>query len=254
MDHTPGAPPLWSRITPELHAQITTRGVMLGIPCYGGHMVEATSRSLEGAMRRLDQLGIPCEQVFIRNESHVERARNTIAAHFLASNCDQLVFVDSDIGFAPDHLVRLLAHAEPLVGGIYRKKTLAVEWAFAPLVQPNGTTRRRETSGLIEARHVATGFLKVRREVFERIVEASPELRYLPHPTEGASGAWREHLATFFSGGICAETRMWLSEDYGFCERWRRLGGEVWADPTIILQHFGQVGLWADPADMFQGA
>lgn len=250
MSHLQGAPPIWSRHAPDMRAIITTKGVMLGLPAYGGMMVEATARSLDAAQRRLSDLGIPVTPVYVRNESLVQRARNRIAAEFLASECDQLVFIDSDIGFHPDHLLRLLMHEQEMVGGMYRKKTLAsVDFAVNYDVGPDGTAERLPETGLIAARHLATGFLKIRRSVFEQIRDAMPELRYHAAPGEGGEGAWRDHLHAFFDCWICPETRAYLSEDYGFCERWRALGGKLWVDPTMILEHYGQFGIWADPAD-----
>lgn len=255
MTQIQGAAPVWSRVTPPLHASLATTGIMLGIPCYGGQMVEATTRSLEATYRHFADLGVPLLPCFVRNESLVQRARNRIVAEFLASGCDQLVFIDADIGFQPDHLLRLVTHAEEMVGGLYRKKTLdEVSFAVNFDIRPDGTSERIEKTGLIAAKHLATGFLKIRRVVFDRMREAMPHLRYRAHPSEGGEGEWRDHLWSFFDCWICPATGVYLSEDWGFCERWRAIGGRCWVDPTMILQHFGQFGIWADPADLFREA
>ena len=44
-----------------------------------------------------------------------------------------------------------------------------------------------------------------------------------------------------------------LSEDWGFCRRWRQIGGKVWADPSIKLVHYGEHAYRGDPMGMFQG-
>lgn len=249
-----GAPPIWSRNTPPTAVSLTTSGIMLGIPCYGGVMTEGTTRSLEGAYRLFADLNVPLVPCFIRNESLVQRARNRIVAEFLATECDQLIFIDSDIGFHPDHLLRLASHQQDMVGGLYRKKTLE-EVAFAVNFDSHeGRSERIPESGLVAARHLATGFLKIRRAVFDRMRQAMPHLRYQSHPQEGGPGEWRNNLWSFFDCWICPATGVYLSEDWGFCERWRAIGGRCWADPTMILQHFGQFGIWADPDEHFAAA
>jgi hypothetical protein len=245
--------PIWSRATQDLHAEIVPHAVMLGVPCYGGAICEATVRSIEAGRALLAENGISTQVTWVRNESLVQRARNTITAHFLASDCEQLVFIDADIEFAAAHLLRLVAHPQDVVGGLYRKKVLtSVDFAWTPDVAADGTARRHTGAGLIAARHLATGFLKIRRGVFGELAQAFPRMRYRAHDGE-CEGAWREHLHAFFDCWIDADGH-YLSEDYGFCVRCRQLGIELWADPAPILRHHGMLALWADPADQLGGA
>ena len=44
---------------------------------------------------------------------------------------------------------------------------------------------------------------------------------------------------TFFDTAIDEESRVYLSEDYLFCKRWRKLGGELWLDLSSNLNHTG---------------
>jgi hypothetical protein len=43
----------------------------------------------------------------------------------------------------------------------------------------------------------------------------------------------------FFDVSIDPTTRAYTSEDFTFCKRWRAMGGKIWADLTITLNHIG---------------
>jgi hypothetical protein len=47
------------------------------------------------------------------------------------------------------------------------------------------------------------------------------------------------NLFALFDCMIEAETGVYLSEDYSFCERWRKIGGEIWVDTRSKLSHCG---------------
>jgi hypothetical protein len=242
--------PRLSPRAPRFARDIQTSGVMFGLPCYGGIVSAATMDGLLDTQRRFAALGMGFNTLTIRNESLVQRARNTIVAHFLASGCDRLIFIDSDIGFTADHVLRLLAHDRDVIGGLYRKKIVdRVEFAVNLLPTADGAVRPDPETGAIPAAAAATGFLQIKRGVFDRMATAFPHLRYGTHAGEGGPGAWRDLTYAFFDCFIDPATGSYLSEDYGFCHRWRAIGGEVWVDPGLILEHFGALALSGDPMD-----
>lgn len=240
--------PRLSPRVPTFERNIQTTGVMIGVPCYGGLIHDACMHGLLETRMAFHELGIGWNIVTTRNESLVQRARNTICAHFLASSADRLIFIDADIGFTADQVLRLLAHDRDVVAGMYRKKNLervdfAVNWL------PGLTSPRDPETGAIQAAAVATGFLAIKRGVLEAMAAGFPQLQYALSPSDGQPGPWRDHCHAFFDCWIDPATRAYLSEDYAFCARWRAMGGEVWADPGLILEHNGTVTLAADPMD-----
>jgi hypothetical protein len=235
---------------PQFSAEIQTRGVLIGLPCYGGMMSAATYHGLRETEAAFRDAGIPWNVMTITNESLVQRARNGIAAEFLASQCDRLIFIDVDIGFTGQQVLRLLTHDRDIVGGLYRKKSLdRVEFAVNWLPNAAGQARRDPATGALECAAVGTGFMAIKREVFEAMAQAFPQIHYAISPGDGRPGAWRDHCHAFFDCWIDPATRGYLSEDYAFCARWRAMGGEVWCDPGLILQHHGNLPLSADPME-----
>lgn len=238
-------------------------GLMVGLPCYGGVLYDGLLHGMLELQRACDARGIPLARVTVRNESLVQRARNRCMAEFLAApGFSHLLFVDADIGFEADAVLRLLAHDKPLVGGLYRRKQMdsaAYVWNRLPPGQ-----EKREASGLVSCAAIGTGFMLIRRDVPEAMIRASlrhpplwrrllrwsgqpvSPLRYLVAGQDGEAGDWRDHTFTLFDCWT-DESGNYLSEDYAFCRRWRDLGGDVWADPNILLDHIGTATFKGDP-------
>jgi hypothetical protein len=130
-----------------------------------------------------------------------------------------MLCIDSDIGWLPEHVDKLLGANKDFVTGLYARKQ-----ADRTLASP--LTDQRE-GALIEAHYAAAGFLLMTRACIERMVSAHPELRYeTPHGE--AWGLW----APLFE-------RRPYGEDASFCVRWRRVGGKIWAHSEVILKHYG---------------
>lgn len=234
---------------PRFERQITTKGVLFAIPCYGGLMHDGCVQGLLETRAEFDRLGLSFNIITLRNESLIPRARNGLASMFLASPCDRLFFIDSDIGFDAQQVLRILAHDRDVIGGLYRKKTAeTVDFAVNFLPTQDGSTRRDPQTGALEVKHLATGFMCIKRGVIERMVAAFPHLRYRGYR---AGGPEFEH--GIFDCYIDPITLESLSEDYAFSMRWRALGGELWCDPGIILEHNGTLALSADPMEHLAG-
>lgn len=178
----------------------------------------------------------PCHIQFKQTfgDSPVGRSRNGLTADFLASNCSDILFIDSDLVFSADHIARIREHAEPVVGGLYPKKQLALEWVLNTL--PGGAFKARP-DGLAQVAYVGTGFVRIKREVFEAMLDKwGEELRYTcDHDPERVEwNLWPIGVYTYPDG-----RRRYLSEDWYFCQRWLDLGGAVWADMRVMLKHCG---------------
>jgi len=246
LEHRP-APPWVLPAAPVFRSEIACDGLMVAIPCYGGMVTAATLRGLLETQRAALSIGLPFLCVTVTNESLVPRARNTLVARFLRSAASHLLFVDSDIGFGADAVLRLLGHGREVIGGLYRSKRLdREEWVAEFVAAPDGTVRNDPATGAVEVATIGTGFLLIRREVLTRMTEALPGTR---HRTE--EGIVHALFDTGIEPGTEEVPGRYLSEDYLFCARWRALGGTVWCDPAIALEHRGSLALSGDPTALF---
>ncbi|WP_421995249.1 hypothetical protein [Roseococcus sp.] len=246
LEHGP-APPWIVQTAPTFRSSIASSGLMIAMPCYGGMVTAAAMRGVLDTQRVCLGLGLPLLVATLTNESLVTRGRNALAATFLRSGASHLLFLDSDIGFSAAGVLRLLGHGRPLIGGLYRSKRLdGANWVATFPEAEGATTRRDPATGAVEAEAIGTGFLLMERQVLNALAKAHPET--LHRTEDGPAHA-------FFEAGIDPRAPpgqgRYLSEDYLFCARWRALGGEVWCDPAIRLEHHGQVALTGDPLAMF---
>jgi hypothetical protein len=208
----------------------TTR-VHICMPCYGGMLTESTFMSYIKWANTCRQLGIDWTMETMTNESLISRARNTLVAKFLNNpDSTHLMFIDADIGWEPWHLLVMLNRDVDVIGGLYPMKTLPVRWVV------NGFDGAETgPDGLQEVSKTGTGFMLVKRHVFEKL-NAHPAVK----PFRNDIGLPKEldkHLKTYYDTAV-RENR-YYSEDWTFCENWRDIGGKVWVDKRVLLKHTG---------------
>jgi hypothetical protein len=221
--------------------------LMIATPMFGGqcyaHYTYATNRFTKLAA----DIGLDIQYQFLFTESLITRGRNSLASTFLNSECTHLMFIDADIGFEPDDILKLLSHNKPLICGGYPIKI--IDWdsisdairsginprqlhTFASPYVYNRVPTTKNINGLIEVKESGTGFMLVKREVFELLSDKVPE--YTSNQFgENVGAKIKEYFATSIEDGLL------LSEDYHFCRLYRRYDGTVYLDTTIKLQHVG---------------
>ena len=208
----------------------TTR-VHMCMPCYGGMLTEQTFMSYIKWANTARQLGIDWTVETMTNESLISRARNTLTAKFLnTEGSTHLMFIDADIGWEPWHLLVLLDSQKDVIGGLYPMKSLPIKWCV------NGIPGREEgVDNLVEVSKTGTGFLLIKRDVFEKL-DAHPAVKPFANDI-GLPVELNPFMKTYFDTAV-REGRDY-SEDLTFCENWRDLGGEVWVDKRVLLRHTG---------------
>ena len=208
----------------------TTRA-HLAMPCYGGMLTESTFMSYIKWANTARQLGIDWTLETMVNESLISRARNTLTAKFLEMpESSHLMFIDADIGWEPWHLLVLLNRDVDVIGGLYPMKTMPINWVV------NGFNGAEEgTDGLQEVSKAGTGFLLMKKHVFEKMNSHPAVKRY--NNDIGLDPKYDQYLKTYFDTAV--RQNRYYSEDWTMCENWRDLGGKIWVDKRVLLRHTG---------------
>jgi hypothetical protein len=188
------------------------------------------------------------------NESLVHRARNLAVARFMQkTQATHFLFIDADIHFDPDSVVRLIKSGHDVCCAAYPKK--CVMWDQVENYVKSGKEGRdlaRVASSLVmnfryqqtqikdgfaEVLDGPTGFLLVKRDVFKKLEDKYPELNCV---NDHQNRDLDEYHACF-DCMIDPDTRRYLSEDYAFCRRWQKMGGQIFADCMTVLGHVGNI-------------
>lgn len=216
------------------------KAVYIATPMIDGRPFELFTESIWGARQDLAAHGIVHNYSTVCGDSLVTRARNVLVGHFLQSaGFTHLMFIDCDIQFNPASIRLLLEDDLDVVAGIYPKKCDNEEYVL-------NLPTRGESDWLrgccVELRDVGTGFLMVKREVFERMIaENAVEKIDRPVPSPVSEGLWpefRKYYWNFFGERVIDGEH--LSEDYAFCRIWSQMGGKCFADVRVNLNHVGQ--------------
>jgi hypothetical protein len=234
---------------------------LIATPCYGGLVHEGYMRGLTSFVASAIDLGMGVNLSTVINESLITRARNELVKFFMMSDSTHMIFIDADIQFEAADVLRLISHDKDIVVGSYPLK--GVRWdniksldGITDVEEVRRLTidqvvnfrfdneedamagRIKVVDDLVEVDTAGTGFMCIKRNVIERMIKEIPNLEYKKEPRFLISGKPDD-------GGRWAvfdteiEGERYLSEDYLFCRRWQRLGGQVWLDPTILLTHWG---------------
>ena len=227
--------------------------IFLSTPCYGGLCLEPYMTSILRLQILLIKEGIQLMIDTTENESLVHRARNVSIGRFMQkSDSEFFMFVDADVEFEPEAVVRLLKSGHDIAVACYPKKCifwdqakLAVEtddnrnmsMLSSSLVVNIGAVSRPIENGFIEVLDGPTGFMLIKREVIEKMCAHYPELNCVnDHQNRDF-----DSYCAIFDCMIDPDSRRYLSEDYAFCRRWQQMGGKIHADVNTTLGHVGNL-------------
>jgi len=215
------------------------QSLYIAIPCYDGRIHVGTFMSALQAVMDLSSVGINCNLETYVGDSLIASTRNVLIGKFRNTDCTDLLCLDSDIAFEPGTVQRLMSHPVDFVAGLYRFKNDDENYPMQCLPDPEGkglwsydpVTGEVSDEGLIEVAGVPFGFVRMRRAVIERMFEAYKGREYEPKDVPG--------LKTCCLFDIPFENGQMVGEDYSFCHKWRAIGGKIWIDPHIRLDHCG---------------
>ncbi len=231
--------------------------VLIAVPCYDQQVTESFMMSLLDSLIFYTRAGVQFS-ITTLSDSLISRARNILVAKFMGmEGYTHLMFIDSDIGFTRDAMIKMLWHDKDIVTGSYPIKE--IDWNKVQSSVQNGVTSDKllESSlrfvvnpiktnqqeieldkGAISVYDAGTGFMLIKRQVFERLMTEYPHLKFIDD-TGTLNENENKYAYALFNSFV--ENERFLSEDYGFCRYWQDIGGKIWTDPTISLTHVGRI-------------
>lgn len=202
----------------------TGQKVLLATPSYD-KPAAAYTFAIARARQALHDEGIQTAYLLLQGNCHVDDSRNSIVRDFLESDCTELLFLDADVDFEPKALVQLCKRDLDIVGGVYPYRREGGE--NMPVRMMPGATI---VDGLLEVEGLPTGFMKIKRHVLETMAAVAP--KYFDKIYE---------TALVFDRPTPDENKTRWGGDVDFCNRWRSMGGRIFADADLRLGHTATV-------------
>jgi hypothetical protein len=181
----------------------------------------------------------------------MEECKNFTYSHML--------FIDSDIEFSFETIMKLVAADKDIVAAPYPLKTL--DWnkiahriktrniEDGETMSKNGFTwpikledknQISITKGVAEVSHAPTGCMLIKREVFEKMIKELPELKINQPTIINNQIIEKEFMYNFFDCYHEPETKRYYGEDFGFCKRWSEIGGKCHILVDDYITHIGE--------------
>ena len=237
--------------------ELKKMSLFIATPCYGGLVTDQYFLSMFKLSQALMQNGINFRITTLRNESLVTRARNILTAMFMDDEAaTHMLFIDADIEFDPESVLRMLAMNKNVVAAAYPKKTVdwngvsraverkesdpatfGAEYAINLKFVDKETKKVNSKDGAVEVLDASTGFFMIKKEVIKTMFEAYPALHY--KNDSSIDPKFNKYCYSLFDTVHDPRDNRYLSEDYTFCRRWQALGGSIWVDPNTKLNHVG---------------
>ena len=231
--------------------------IFVATPMYGGMCAGFYTQSIIQLLTTCQANGVDVEYSFMFNESLITRARNSLTHTFMQTDCSHLMFIDADIKFRAEDVIHMIRAEKDILCGIYPKKE--INWYSVKAAMDRGVPfdqLKSHTGSFVvnlvnyagevtvpvnvpvEIFNGGTGFMLIKREVFDKLGESVPS--YSNDVVDlGGKMKQSEPIKEFFTTSIEPGTNRLLSEDYHFCRIWREAGGQVHAAPWCQLSHIG---------------
>ena len=240
-------------------------------PCYGSLCFVNYVKCVMATADMFRSLGIGYSLEFCRNDSLVSRARNNLVAKAMNDpEMTHIIFIDADITWNTTDILKLIICNKALCGGVYplkhyywerltanpeknfikevlerkKKSDFHAHISDELMIQHNllryninyNNNVLSIENNLAKVRHLATGFMMIKRSTIEKMSQSFPSTKYTDD-VGFLQGKENDFAYALFDCGV--EDNHYYSEDWLFCHRWTKMGGSIWLDVTINLVHTG---------------
>ena len=249
--------------------ELREKKIMVCTPMYGGMCSGMYSKACCDLATLATKYQMDVKFFYLFNETLIPRARNYLVDEFIrAEQYTHLMFIDADIHFDPNDVLTLAALDKDIIGGPYPKKCIAWEkvrnavdsgladedpqileqYTGDYVFNPVENTHKIQVGDPVDVLEIGTGFMLIKRQVFDDFREAYPQFSYTPDHNRSENFDGKRDIHAYFDtvidsdaylGDISGKSNRYLSEDYFFCQFVRRIGYKIYLCPWMKLGHMG---------------
>ncbi len=211
--------------------------VYIAMPCYDSVKIN----TMLSVIKLVQQLSKSRIKVGINTMKSplIHQARNYLTSAFLTTEYQYLLFIDSDVEFEPESVMRMLVAKKDMVCTPYRVKAPQLDKHIYTVEFKNPNHIPIQPGGLVEIEAGPTGLMLIDRKVFEKIIKKYPYLKIKNKATPTADKS-HEFYYNFFDFSFREGYSM--GEDVSFCRLARGSGFNIYANTQSTTQHHGS---WA---------
>jgi hypothetical protein len=208
--------------------------VFIAMPCYDSVKIN----SMLSIFKLIQQLGKSGIEVGIHTMKSplIHQARNYLTSVFLTTQYQYMLFVDSDVEFEPEAVVRMMVAKKNIVCTPYRVKSQEIDKEIYTVEFKNPKNILVLAGGLVEIEAGPTGLMLIDRKVFEKIIKNHPDLK-IKNKAVLSPGASHAFYYNFFNFGFIDGYSM--GEDVSFCRLARGNGFKLYANIESSTGHHG---------------
>ena len=197
--------------------------------------------------------------------SLVTQGRNLCVANFLGdpNKYTHMLFIDSDIDFKFETIMKMLKFDKEVIATPYPMKYIHWEQIWErlqagkiktqdelmragfvfPVKMENMMNDNKEVTvvnGLVEVSHAPTGCMLIKRQVFDKMIEAYPNDRIDQATIVNGEAKTNPYMYNFFDTVHEPESKKYYGEDFGFCKKWTAIGGKCYCYVDDFISHIGE--------------
>lgn len=238
--------------------------IFIATPVFGNQLTDSYVVGLLSLVQLLEKEKVSYTINLMSNQSLITRARNKLAAMFMADPRNtHLMFIDADIAFNPSDILKLLDHKKDIAAGAYPKKAIHTDLVKKAVLEededfitagtaynlalnqlPGKKNQVRVSGSLVDTLFVGAGFMLIRRNVMRKIISSGSAKKC--RDDEEFEKNFGKFYYDIFRATTNPKTKLYLSEDYYFCQLVKKLGYEIWTDTGINLGHAGTYTYWGN--------
>ena len=251
--------PLWKPTTGQvkLELQKAPYSIFVATPVHSECSIHYTQALIE-LQKLCFSKNIPVTFQLMKS-SLVTQGRNLCVASFLESNLTHMLFIDSDIYFHAESIIRMIEKDKDILSIPYPLKSIMWDKAFERIkagqiktmkdlkkafntypmkIADNNNVDIKD--GVMEVTHSPTGCMLIKRSVFDKMIKAYPDKGIVQKTVINGQYVDKPNMWNFFDCLHDPVTKTYLGEDFAFCKLWRDKGGKCYAFIDDPIAHIGE--------------